>query len=203
MILGGIGDGRITGGTGRDRIDAGAGNDTVIIRELDGPDEEVDGGAGIDTLLLTDFTSDVLIDFSNGNVSSNVGDSGTIFNFERVEAGAGNDILIGDSNDNGLAGGAGNDTLAGNAGDDILVYEGIGAGLGTIIEDGGASDILDFSSISINDAFITRSNNSLIVTTRSDAADGQVSSGVIVNDFFDSTDNQIEAVVFSDDVFIF
>ncbi|MBB3565913.1 serralysin, partial [Rhizobium sp. BK512] len=102
-------------------------------------------GGGIDTYDLSAYTTSLQIDLRPGGYSvfsqlqlaylgggSNGGDArGNIFNallyhdnlaslIENVQAGSGNDTIVGNEVNNALWGNAGNDTLTGGAGDDTL-----------------------------------------------------------------------------------
>lgn len=89
-------------------IDAGGGNDTVY------------GGYGTDTLRGGD--GDDLI--RGSGVPAGPGAGGEVMALQdqadRIEGGAGNDILFGDGGNDTLLGGVGNDLLVGGAGDDRL-----------------------------------------------------------------------------------
>ncbi|MEJ8560029.1 calcium-binding protein [Yoonia sp. GPGPB17] len=84
-----------------------------------------------DTLDLTNDDLAKTIDLVAGTVSV-AGAVETALNFENVIAGAGDDIIYGNSEVNSLTGGAGDDALYGNDGDDTLV-----GGLGDDFLSGG------------------------------------------------------------------
>jgi VCBS repeat-containing protein len=115
IIIGGVktdgGDDMLTNtgsitATGGTAIDMGAGNDTVIL----GTGSVVTGtialGDGDDTLSATASVSAITVDAGAGN--------------DVVVGGSGNDVIHGGEGDDTLVGGAGNDTLFGDAGDSSL-----------------------------------------------------------------------------------
>ncbi|WP_120496172.1 calcium-binding protein [Kiloniella sp. EL199] len=143
-IVGSSGDDIIIGGTGNDYLAGGAGNDTFLV---DGNDQGVDryrGGAGSDkiqgsdgdqTLVVSHLTkSDSIeeIDLGTGtNVLSGTSarnhidlSNTTLTGVDRIDAGAGNDHIVGSSDDDTIIGGTGNDYLAGGAGNDTFLVDG-------------------------------------------------------------------------------
>ncbi|HYC47443.1 MAG TPA: type I secretion C-terminal target domain-containing protein [Burkholderiales bacterium] len=120
----------LTGDTGPNRIDGSDGNDTIQGGEGDdvllggaGDDsingsfgvDTIDGGAGSDTLNRSGATTVQVINFVTG---TNGGD--TFVNMENATTSAFDDTLIGNGIANRLNGGAGNDLIVGGAGDDTL-----------------------------------------------------------------------------------
>ena len=83
----------------------------------------LDGSDGIDTVSYADKTLQVQVAL-NGDTPVHVLVNGitedTIFNFENVIGGTGNDLLTGDGLANVLRGGVGSDILNGASGNDIL-----------------------------------------------------------------------------------
>lgn len=105
------GNDTLTGGTGDDTLQGGTGDDT-----LDG------GTGGVDTADYTDATQNGLVVNLLDGTSSGGGDGNdTLFNIQNINGSSFNDTLVGDGNDNLLAGGDGNDILYGHGGNDILV----------------------------------------------------------------------------------
>ena len=145
QINGGAGDDLILAmGTGLAVIHGAEGEDRIGFRSNDLPgfggysvQNYFFGGDGItaeteiDTFIFENLTSDYHIDLSQfemfaiGETSKN-----TVFQFENVSAGNGNDIIIGDDKDNGLWGNGGADDISGGLGDDT-------------IEGGAGADALD------------------------------------------------------------
>ena len=157
-IISGGGDDRISVGTGGNDVSAGGGNDLVTYDW--GQANTLRGGAGEDTLTVSGVTG--LFDFTVDPVSG-VGDDGKgslISTFEaywinldpagfdnRIELGAGNDLvtaaagddtLLGMAGDDSLTGGSGNDRLGGSSGNDTL----IGDHGNDLIEGGPGNDVI-------------------------------------------------------------
>lgn len=156
-------DGYVGMGAGDDIVDNRLGNIFQVSLEEGNdtyrPGADVDfafGGAGIDTL---DFARSGPITFAlDGSVSATgVAEDDTIKEFENlIGSSTGNDMLIGDLNDNTidgrggndellgglgkdtLIGGSGNDTLRGDTGDDILNG---GIGFDTLVGGAGADTL--------------------------------------------------------------
>jgi Ca2+-binding RTX toxin-like protein len=135
ILVGGQGDDSLTGGAGADLVDGGAGNDTIIVSGTDAQFDTMFGGAGVDTISVQGTADLVLHSFDAGASSIEVwlgngkallGDSfdnlfdlsglTSISGLAYVDAGDGNDTIIGSRFANDLRGGAGNDTLIGGAG---------------------------------------------------------------------------------------
>lgn len=144
----------VDGGDDNDTIDGGTGDDTLIVSS---GSDIVDGGDDVDLFDASAATGVVNANLTTGAYSVTGGTNGTAINFENLDSGTANDILVGTSGNNVINGGAGNDsilsldgndTVNGDAGnDDINAAEGVdtvngGAGDDTI--DGGpAADTLD------------------------------------------------------------
>lgn len=98
----------------------GSGNDTfVFIDDGASVNGTVNGGGGINLLSYAGYSSQspVRVDLNTGSATGTLG----IVGFRNVSAGAGNDHLVGDNNDNTLIGGAGDDTLEGGFGRNTYV----------------------------------------------------------------------------------
>ncbi len=136
ILRGGFGDDILNGGTGNDRLEGGDDNDVLLggsgVDTLIGGagNDVIDGGNGFDTVLYTIAPSGVTVDLEV-TTAQNVGSAGvdTLIRIENIIASNFNDTLLGNFNRNRLDGGAGddvidgrggNDTLIGRAGDDML-----------------------------------------------------------------------------------
>ena len=126
------------------------GEDNFLIRNT-GEIQSISGGAGIDRINYSTFSSDVLVDLQDG-VATNVSN---LVEIENATGGSGNDMLLGDDQDNELngqsgddivVGGSGDDTLNGNRGLDVLIG---GAGSDTI--NGGQDEDVLFAASTIYD----------------------------------------------------
>lgn len=159
VILGGDGDDRIFGGKGDDTLLGGAGNDTFLLQNDSGVDV-IDGGAGTaDTILALSASTYVYwkgvtgVEIFNGAGYANFRILGsaegetidlsnvTLTGVERIDAGAGDDIVIGSNGDDHIFGGTGNDWLKGGAGNDtfLLQYD---SGVDIIEGGAGTADII-------------------------------------------------------------
>src|SRR5215208_3740956 len=141
-ITGTSGNDSLTGTTGNDTISGLGGNDTL---NGNGGSDFFDGGAGFDTIDLRANAAALVINFASGTISGGV--SGTFTGIERVQAGSGNDSILGAAGAQNLAGQGGNDTLYGGTGIDTL-WGGSGSDHFVFRETGSANaDVLgDFAS---------------------------------------------------------
>lgn len=118
---GGSGQDLIYGADGANFLSGGFGNDILMGR---GGHDLLDGGAGTgDWADYIDKTAGIAATLNGANdtivtVGGIVED--TLRNIESVRGGSGNDILIGDGQDNELSGFDGNDILLGGGGRDVL-----------------------------------------------------------------------------------
>jgi VCBS repeat-containing protein len=158
LALGGNGNDTAFGSAQGDVIDGGAGNDQLfggagddIIRGFDGfgSDIAIGGESGEvagDLVDLTSMTTATVLTFtgSEAGTITSAGAAMTFSEFEQVNLGSGDDIVIGDVGDNVANAGAGNDSLNGGAGSDTL-----GGGEGddlftqTLAQNAGANDRFD------------------------------------------------------------
>jgi Ca2+-binding RTX toxin-like protein len=128
VIDGGAGKDKINGGDGDDSLRGGLGDDTI------------NGGAGSDFADYSDLNTPVRANLATGKASSAAGND-TLTAIESLVGGGGNDLLIGDANDNSLDGGGGNDNLSGADGNDSLR-----GGFGNdLLVGGNGTDTADFS----------------------------------------------------------
>jgi hypothetical protein len=172
---------------GADFVALGGGNDTYIAHGSSGADgiDIVGGGAGVDTYAVRLATTDCRINLDtvahnataifpgDGFVAANTATGttiagsakDTIFGFENVFGGNGNDLIYGtaagnrfdgDAGNDFLFGFGGNDTLQGSFGDDDLIG---GAGKDTLIGDSGVDR---FHYTALSDSGITATTRDLI-----------------------------------------
>lgn len=100
---GGVGNDIFIGNTANNVLDGGAGSDTVIFTNTTGVN-----------VTLNDTGADVIV--------THDGETDTLRSIENIQGTVGNDVLVGNSQNNTLSGGAsGADTLSGGAGDDRLI----------------------------------------------------------------------------------
>lgn len=132
-LVGNGSDNRLEGGDGHDWLYGASGYDTLVggagADALDGggyscnpapmtlcvaPEgDTLDGGPGSDTASYDNHTVTVTVDLRQSSGHGAVGEGDTFTSIENVTGGSGDDVLIGDSLTNQLAGSWGNDTLDG------------------------------------------------------------------------------------------
>ncbi len=130
----------IIGGSGSDTLYGGDGDDTFLVYGTDSSSDVFNGGAGYDrvlggqgddTIRVSNFSGDNTVELIDGGAGINVieGHSSvntidlsgtTLLNISHVDAGGGNDTVIGTSSNDTIIGGSGSDTLYGGDGDDVL-----------------------------------------------------------------------------------
>ena len=111
-LEGGDGDNTLRGGGGNDLLSAGGGSDVFS------------GGPGIDWVSYgAEYTKPVDLSLTLDGVAndgrSNEGDQ-IMSDVENIEAGAGNDLIVGNARNNQLLGDYGNDTIHGGGGNDLI-----------------------------------------------------------------------------------
>lgn len=124
FLRGDGGNDTLNGGTGNDEMEGGTGNDLL------------NGGSGMD-LAVYDTAGDVTINLLSGKSSGALGVD-TLQSIEKVETGAGDDVVTGDHGANKFWLGDGNDTAHGNSGIDRI--KGLD-GNDTLYGDGGADSL--------------------------------------------------------------
>lgn len=173
-------------------IDLLAGNDT-----LQGSSDPDISYAGDGNDLLYGYNGDDALIGENGD--------------DTLDGGSGTDLLYGGSGNDFIFGGAGNDNMLGGAGNDYYVHV-AGEGLDVLNDNksgggsvgvGGVSDTvyLGFKYADISYPHQAGSNDLLLGTT-SDLADGVLTDGVRIEDFYSSAANKIEYVRTSDNYLI-
>ena len=120
IVNGTAGDDTLAGSSDADEVFAGAGNDSIFATASS---DTIDGGDGIDRYYVTEGVS-ATIDLSLGTATSAINGTDTLTNIEYLVGYIGDDVLIGDANNNWFWGFEGNDTLEGGGGDDTLRGEG-------------------------------------------------------------------------------
>ncbi len=183
-VTGTSGNDTIVGGEGDDVLNGGAGDDTFVLPygQLNSGLDQYDGGSGVNTIQGVDgyTTLNVVSGLSNlKNIQVLDGGTGsihgkqilatagndvldfsglTVKNFT-INAGTGNDTVVGTSGNDTIVGGEGDDVLNGGAGDDTFVlpygelnsgldqYDG-GSGVNTIQGGGGYTTLNVVSGLS-------------------------------------------------------
>ncbi|HYC04964.1 MAG TPA: cadherin domain-containing protein [Azospirillaceae bacterium] len=150
-IIGSADADTIVGGAGDDSLDGGAGDDLFLVAGGGTGTDRVEGGAGYDAVeiqngaLALSFLAGVEritgLGFSTAQVTGSAAADRLDFTdvlleaIRSIDAGAGDDTLIGSAGDDVLLGGAGADTVSGGVGDDIIQG---GAGRDQLAGGGGA-----------------------------------------------------------------
>jgi Ca2+-binding RTX toxin-like protein len=161
------GDDSIVGGAGADQLRGGKGNDTLLggvgTDRLRGDlgDDLLDGGEGdFDVADFFNALEAINADLAAGTATGAGND--TLQNIERLEGGDFNDTLLGDAQNNVIAGADGDDLVDGRGGDDLFGID-VGAGDDTVIGGEGEDRLLvvnkDDDSIQI-----TRADGKLFVS---------------------------------------
>ncbi|MDY0969117.1 calcium-binding protein [Sphingomonas sp. CFBP9021] len=156
VLSGGDGADSLDGGAGDDILDGGAGDDILLYTGADNGLDTIDGGTGLDVLragaagtiigiaALTNVEVITADGFSNvtiiGSADNDTVDFSavTMTGIALIDAGVGNDIIVGSMAADVLRGGIGNDQLSGGGGDDVL--DG-GEGADALFGDAGADDL--------------------------------------------------------------
>ncbi|MEM8719546.1 MAG: choice-of-anchor I family protein [Cyanobacteria bacterium P01_G01_bin.39] len=134
-IIGSDFDDALLGDNGVNLLASGSGDDQIFGFAAD---DFLSGGAGTDTVLFSDAPISIFVDLSSQvsedtfaeiiadkteAIAATAGPAGedVLEGFENVTTGFGDDIILGDENDNVLNGAAGADTLTGGGGSDTLI----------------------------------------------------------------------------------
>lgn len=147
-LTGDAGANWLSGGLGSDTFNAGAGDDVLLI-DADDLQQNIKAGAGYDVLQVVG-SKGVVIDMALAEAELMIGGSGhdvitssgrqSIF----VNAGAGDDIIIGSTTNDSLSGEDGADLIMGGAGNDLIRghrgQDELHGGSGDDVLDGGLED---------------------------------------------------------------
>jgi Ca2+-binding RTX toxin-like protein len=118
-IVGGNGDDVLTGGPGNDTIAGGPGNDML---DGGGGADTISGGPGLDTVDYSSRSNAVTVSLDGVANDGEAGEGDNVMgDVENITGGSGDDVLIGNEQDNVLNGGPGNDTLDGGLGADRMI----------------------------------------------------------------------------------
>lgn len=112
------GDDKVYAEKGDDHVELGAGDDYV---RVGGGAEYFDGGEGVDTISYYKSSGGVTIDLSTNEASGSWAENDTVLNFENVYASkAGDDYIVGSSDDNLIKTYGGDDKVYAGKGDDVV-----------------------------------------------------------------------------------
>ncbi|GAA6210061.1 hypothetical protein NBRC116601_33540 [Cognatishimia sp. WU-CL00825] len=121
-LIGGRGNDTLTANGGVDTLEGGRGHDTLQVgNHFSGfsHGEIFDGGQGNDTLYFGNQNADFKVDLAAATFKSGTR-TAAVTRIENVQAGSGDDRIIGSSGANVLSGGSGRDTIHGGLGNDTL-----------------------------------------------------------------------------------
>ncbi|KZK98594.1 MULTISPECIES: calcium-binding protein [unclassified Pseudovibrio] len=215
-ILGGAGNDLIkTYHVGID-VDGGADNDTIIM-DNKSSESTAHGGEGDDTIIAMGRDSGVTGSLGNdtieiaGTNSVSLGNEGndTITSTgldAAIGGGAGNDTILSYGVNANIDAGEGSDTIAivsgtvtvqGGAGDDSMFH--FENGFAVITDSSGTQDFVKFQSTVAADIAFFKSGNDLMDSSAADFEDGQVNTGIILQDFYVS-DEHVDFIIGSDDL---
>jgi Ca2+-binding RTX toxin-like protein len=167
-IVGSSGADRIVGGAGVDSLAGGEGDDLFLVSGSHGADAMEGGGgfdevratgrnvaiawgqwSGIEALSSGGFTGVRLVGGAAGDVIDLSGIAVT--GLSAIDAGSGDDVVVGSAGADAIIGGAGADTLTGGAGADRFTFTSVsqsrGATIDTILDFDAAQDLLDLAGI--------------------------------------------------------
>lgn len=187
-IFGGDGNDDLLGHNDKDYISGDEGNDTLYGA---GGNDSLYGGAGNDRIYGNN--EDDIISGGSGNDVLYGG-----YNNDTIYGNDGNDYIYGDGSgalgSDVIAGGAGIDSLEGGDYNDTYIFNFGGDGVDLVYDSSGEYDTLQIGGVAnVNDlrfllgSMINRSSNSLIVTTKADAADGSLSEFVEITNFWNGS----------------
>jgi len=135
-MSGGLGDDILVGGADQDVVEGGEGDDTVA-GDADQVSDRYDGGAGADTLDYSAVLLSMDINLISGSASGQEIGQDTVWNFEVIVAGQGDDNITGSDEAERLDGGAGDDVVADNGGKDVVAG---GTGNDTVLAAADSAD---------------------------------------------------------------
>jgi serralysin len=138
----------------------------VLRPGADSVSDTVDGGSGIDWVDYSDSTQDFVLSIAGalGNGTANGADISldTLLSIENIEAGAGNDTIVGSDQDNIIIGGGGFDFMSGGAGNDTFIIRTALEYAGDAINGGtGTLDTIRFTTLATESVVLTASVTSV------------------------------------------
>ncbi len=127
VLEGGDGDDDLAAGSGADTVRGDGGDDVVRLANAGFTGDAYYGGTGSDLIdagavVLLAGSDGLDFDLAGGTLSSLLGGSAPLGEFEHVIATSLDDTIIGTGDDNRITGGGGSDLIEGGAGTDTAVY---------------------------------------------------------------------------------
>jgi Ca2+-binding RTX toxin-like protein len=211
-IFGRAGDDLLVGGAGRDALSGGSGNDTFLVEGSGSSydyfsggsgDDTIRGGSGDDLIRVNHFRGRLTVETIDGGEGLNIlaGTSTrniidlsrtTLLNIDQINAGAGNDRVIGSSGDDMIVGGTGRDTLQGGSGDDSYLFN-AGDGRDIIVN----RDAAGFDRV-VFGADITPTDVALLRRGRNLDISYGVDDQLTVKNFFTDASAQVDMIQLAD-----
>ena len=192
-LNGGAGNDTLVGDSGSDQLVGGTGNDTYFFADTNAAETDTLTelpSAGNDTLDFSQLTTAVQVNLhlevgmathaSRTVNTSAIGSTKLSGNFENVNGGSGNDVILGNAAANSLNGGSGNDSLDGDSGNDTIN----GGSDDDAIFGGDGNDVINGNEGS--DTIIGDAGND---TIHGDAGDDTVIGGLGADQLFGDADN--------------
>jgi hypothetical protein len=164
ILLGGDGNDTLDGGASEDQMSGGKGDDVYVVdRATDVVTENASEGQDL-VRSTSDYTLGANVE--NLTIISSANRDGTGNELaNRIEGGAGKNVLSGLDGDDTLIGGAGNDQLIGGAGADSFVYQKGGAGVGadTILDFGTGKDAIRLQGYTQSEVQVTDTADGMLI----------------------------------------
>jgi Ca2+-binding RTX toxin-like protein len=168
ILAGGLGNDTLRGGAGNDTLRGGDGDDVFLLTAAADGVDSYDGGSGTDTVLgsaasdalsvssgLPNLSGIEVLDGGSGAANTLLGSSGIdILDFSSlsvrnflIDAGGGDDIVIGGAEGETIDGGSGADTLSGGGGADRFMIGASALSARDVVTDLDATDTIDLSGL--------------------------------------------------------
>jgi Ca2+-binding RTX toxin-like protein len=168
ILAGGLGNDTLRGGAGNDTLRGGDGDDVFLLTAAADGVDSYDGGSGTDTVLgsaasdalsvssgLPNLSGIEVLDGGSGAANTLLGSSGIdILDFSSlsvrnflIDAGGGDDIVIGGAEGETIDGGSGADTLSGGGGADRFMIGASALSARDVVTDLEATDTIDLSGL--------------------------------------------------------
>jgi len=176
----------MTGTVGNDILNGGSYNDTIY---GNGGSDVIHGNDGDDTINASGGPNTLYGDGGNDTISAASGN-------DTIYGGDGNDTIYADAGNNTIYGGAGGNILHAAGGNDTYVY---GGGNDLIVDSGGTDQIDLPSGITSGDLSFSWVSSENSTSNFNDLLIDIAGAGSIqIQDFFYSTSDRVESIVFSD-----
>eukprot|EP00903_Cladosiphon_okamuranus_P002542 g2540.t1 len=198
-IYGNDGHDVLYGDSGIDRLYGDNGEDTL----RGGDDKDYLYGGNDDDWLWGDDGNDEL--YGQSGDDTLVGGNGN----DLMSGGTGDDLFFGDAGNDEMHGQAGNDRLWGGAGNDVYVFDGQGL---DFINDGVTNTgqartdatfdtmdrvVVNYATSDL-DFYVHTPSNGLIITSKTDTADGVIDNAAVIDNYFSGGHHTVEILQTND-----